>query len=54
MRVFVPLLRFHCRWGVSLPVVVVVVVAAPAFPRHVGVLVVGWLCLGAGSTVAAS
>ena len=40
--------------GVSLLVVVVVVAVALVFPRHVRVLVVGWLCLNDGSTVAAS
>ena len=54
MLVFVPVMRFHCRWGVSLLAIMVVVDAAPAFLRLVRVQVVGWLCLGVGLVVAAS
>ena len=53
MLLFVPVLWFHCRWGVNLPAFVVVVATAPALPRHVRVRVVGWLCPGAGPVVAA-
>jgi hypothetical protein len=53
--VFVPVLRFHFRWGgVTLPVVVVVITVALAFPRHVVVQVMGSLCLGVVPTVATS
>ena len=54
MLVFVPVLRFHCRWGVGLLAVVVVVAIALAIPRLVRDHVVGWLCLGVGPTVVAS
>ena len=54
MLFFVPVLWFHCRLGVNLLIVMVVNVVALAFPRHVRVLVVGWLCLGDGLAVAAS
>jgi hypothetical protein len=52
--VFAPVLRFQCHCGVSLPVVVVVIVAAHEFPRHVRVHVVGWMYLDDGPTVVVS
>jgi hypothetical protein len=52
--VFVPLLRFHCRWGIILLAVLVMVAAALVFLCFVRVQVVGWLYLDVGPNVAAS
>jgi len=50
-----PVLVVHCRRGVDLlPIVVMVLVAALTFPRPINVRVDGWLCLGVGLDVATS